>query len=413
MAKERSRSDGEADKAEQEQEIEEQGNGQEAEQAGRKSKRVLRPFPASTFEEALEIPVGIHRAAPGQGKIRRLTLFDFLNKSPDSGPSRQLIANASRYGLIKGSRTSEYLELTPDGSVASNPESPPRDKLRAGFRLAVERISPFQTLYERLKGSRVPSQAVMRDILVEAGVSTDDADVGVDTFILNAKFLGLLQTIAGAERLLSLEHTAEQLSASIPSTAAVVQEVEQEHTPSPSTPPPQSIRQVESGWEQTCFYITPIGEEGSEQRMHSDLFLNYLVEPAMERFKFKVVRADHIGKPGMITAQVIQHVLNSRLVVADLSFHNPNVFYELSLRHATGLPVVQVIRKGERIPFDLDQFRTIQIDNSSIYSLVPHLETYRSEIANQARRVLESSDPIDNPLTIFCPGLKLSVGIGA
>jgi hypothetical protein len=158
-----------------------------------------------------------------------------------------------------------------------------------------------------------------------------------------------------------------------------------------------------------CFYITPIGDEDTEQRKHSDLFLSYIVEPALETFKLKVVRADQIGKPGMITAQVIDHILKARLVVADLSFHNPNVFYELCLRHATRLPVVQIIRKGDPIPFDLDQYRTIQIDNSSIYALVPQLEIYRSEIANQARRALESSEPADNPLTLFCPGIRLMV----
>ena len=110
-------------------------------------------------------------------------------------------------------------------------------------------------------------------------------------------------------------------------------------------------------WSKICFYITPIGEEDSEERRHSDLFLNSIVEPALEEFDLKVVRADQIGKPGMITSQVIEHVLKSRLVIADLSFHNPNVFYELCLRHVCRLPTVQIIRKADRIPFDLDQFR--------------------------------------------------------
>ena len=41
-----------------------------------------------------------------------------------------------------------------------------------------------------------------------------------------------------------------------------------------------------------CFYITPIGEDGSEYRKHSDLFLGSIVEPAIEPFKLKVIRAD-------------------------------------------------------------------------------------------------------------------------
>jgi hypothetical protein len=114
------------------------------------------------------------------------------------------------------------------------------------------------------------------------------------------------------------------------------------------------------------------------------------------------------GKPGMITAQVVEYILRSKLVVADLSFHNPNVFYELSLRHACRLPTVQIIRKCDKIPFDLDQFRTIQIDTSSIFTMVPNLQSYKAEIATQVRMALKDPDSVDNRLTTFCPTLKVA-----
>src|SRR5258708_3014094 len=52
--------------------------------------RTLRSFPASTFEEAFILADAIQKFALGQEKVRKLTLFDKLGKSPDSGPSRQL-----------------------------------------------------------------------------------------------------------------------------------------------------------------------------------------------------------------------------------------------------------------------------------------------------------------------------------
>lgn len=55
--------------------------------------------------------------------------------------------------------------------------------------------------------------------------------------------------------------------------------------------------------------------------------------PAFEKFEYKVIRADNIGKPGMITNQIIDYIMNAAFVVCDLSYHNPNVFYELALRH--------------------------------------------------------------------------------
>jgi hypothetical protein len=144
--------------------------------------------------------------------------------------------------------------------------------------------------------------------------------------------------------------------------------------------------------------------EGSEQRQHSDLFMGSLIEPAIQELGLRLVRADQIGEAGLITAQVIEHIVRSPLVIADLSYHNPNVFYELALRHAVRRPIVQVIRSADRVPFDLQPFRTIIIDNSSIYTLVPKLDTYRAEISAQIRMAMESpAGDSDNPLTTFYP----------
>ena len=69
-------------------------------------------FPVSSFEEALALANAIQKHASGQ-KVRRLTLFDQMGKSPDSGPSRQLIVNSNRYGLTKGSAVSEHSRVDP------------------------------------------------------------------------------------------------------------------------------------------------------------------------------------------------------------------------------------------------------------------------------------------------------------
>ena len=138
-------------------------------------------------------------------------------------------------------------------------------------------------------------------------------------------------------------------------------------------------------------------------RQHSDLILASLVEPAIEELDLHVIRADGIDRPGVITAQVIEHIAKARLVVADLSFHNPNVFYELALRHATGKPTVHLIRTQDRIPFDIDQFRTIRVDTTDLYAFVPQIETYKAEIATQARRPLDEEGTPAGPLVVFYP----------
>lgn len=134
----------------------------------------------------------------------------------------------------------------------------------------------------------------------------------------------------------------------------------------------------------------------------------YLIEPALREFNLKGVRADQMAKPGMIGKQIVEHILKSRLVIADLSFHNPNAFYELCLRHTTRLPTVQIIRAADKIPFDLNQYRTIPIDIRSVYSLCPKLQTYSAQVANQVRRALEDSESGDNPISLYYPNAKLT-----
>lgn len=201
-----------------------------------------------------------------------------------------------------------------------------------------------------------------------------------------------------AERVLKLDHALDELP-KLPSGSSA-----NAHTPRPIGLP---LADDTHDWQKICFYITPIGQENSEHRKHSDMFLNCVVEPALREIGLKVIRADHIGKPGMIGVQVVEHVIKSRLVIADLSYHNPNVFYELCLRHVCGLPTVQIIRAMDEMPFDLQQFRTIQIDTTDIYTLVPKLETYKAEIATQVRLALEDPDTVDNPIRAYCPKLRV------
>lgn len=370
------------------------------EAALQKKKRTQRPFPACPFEEALDFAKLI--LDYGSGKpVRRISLFDHIGKSPDSSTSRQAITNANKYGLTKGGYQADQLELTPDGARAVDEELGKREVLKSRIKLAIEDIEPFEKLYQRFLGNKLPAKAALIDAIKEFEVADDFAEEAVDTFIVNLRFLGLLQTLSGADRIVTIDHLME----SLPARSLVTEG----HVQSLKKPAGQLVTLEHAQYDTTCFYITAIGEDNSEQRQHSDLFLGSFVEPALETFKMTVVRADMIDKPGVITRQIIDYLLRSRLVIADLSFHNPNVFYELAIRHAARLPVVQLIRAADRIPFDLNQVRTIKIDTTDIYSLVPKIDTYRAEIASQVRRALEDPDSVDNPITTFYPSLRMQI----
>lgn len=141
-----------------------------------------------------------------------------------------------------------------------------------------------------------------------------------------------------------------------------------------------------------AFIISPIGDPGSEIRKRADAILKYVIEPPLSECGYKAVRADKISEPGIITSQVITHIMNDPLVVADLTGHNPNVFYELAVRHAIKKPVVQLIHKGERIPFDVSTTRTIQIDHQDLQSV----DEAKQELVKQIRAAEKDPSKVDS-----------------
>jgi hypothetical protein len=300
------------------------------------------------------------------------------------------------------------LELTPAGNEATSDETKPGKKLAARFGLAISAISPFHFLYEKIKGNKVPAKEVIADYLSEAEVADSEKAECIDTFTLNAKFLGLLRTIGASERLISIEQAVEEAPAETSTSGTPASGTESVLPAMPIIPPEPSAQPASEDFNKICFYITPIGNEDSEERRHADFLMEYIIKPAVKEFDLTVVRADQMGKPGMIGKQVIEHILKARLVIADLSFHNPNVFYELCLRHTTRLPTVQLKREIDKIPFDVNQYRTIPIETRDPYTLVPKLQTYTAQVANQVRRALDDSESGDNPISLYYPSVKLT-----
>ncbi|WP_431918748.1 hypothetical protein [Micromonospora wenchangensis] len=118
-----------------------------------------------------------------------------------------------------------------------------------------------------------------------------------------------------------------------------------------------------------CFVIAPIGPEGSEIRKRSDQILKHLIRPVVEARGFIAERGDEIERQGMITSQVLDRIIRYDLVIADLTDHNANVFYELAVRHALRKPFVQLIAKGQQLPFDVLGMRTIEVDHTDLDSV--------------------------------------------
>ena len=146
----------------------------------------------------------------------------------------------------------------------------------------------------------------------------------------------------------------------------------------------------------TCFVIAPIDDPDTPTRKWSDQVLRHIIRPAVEPLGYKAIRADEIDKPGIITTQVLNQVVESELVIADLTERNPNVFYELAIRHAISKPFVQIIKKSEQLPFDVAQNRTVFVDLQDPDNVADSVKQITSQIES-----LESDpEDVDNPISV-------------
>lgn len=78
-----------------------------------------------------------------------------------------------------------------------------------------------------------------------------------------------------------------------------------------------------------------------------------------------VMRADEVAAPGAITTDILTRIMHADIVVADVTYPNPNVFYELGLRHAChNCTIIIKDRQAPRAPFDIAHLRHIEYDNT-------------------------------------------------
>jgi hypothetical protein len=104
-----------------------------------------------------------------------------------------------------------------------------------------------------------------------------------------------------------------------------------------------------------CFVISPFG--GWNDRYYSEIYM-----PAVRDAGLEPRRADDLYRPSAIVHDIWNYVKNSRVMLADLTGKNPNVFYGLGLAHATGKPVVLLTQEIDDVPFDLRALRVIEYE---------------------------------------------------
>jgi hypothetical protein len=144
-----------------------------------------------------------------------------------------------------------------------------------------------------------------------------------------------------------------------------------------------------------CFVISEFGRD-EKARSERKQTLKHLVKRVLEPKGYHVERADDIDDLGQITHQIIERLLDDDLVVADLTGLNPNVFYELAVRHAARKPVITLMTFGESIPFDLKDVRTVFYDLHD----PDKLEAAQQELRQKVDAIEASPNDVRNPITV-------------
>lgn len=259
-------------------------------------------------------------------------------------------------------------------------------------------LSRFFTDYN---GSPFPAEQHIGNVLeVRYGVPRERIEEAKTIIKENGLFSGILQQQADGSMIVRLD----------PASTGMPRRVESTEEQSTTALAPPSPSQGSLDYLHMCFVITPIGDDSSEERRHANMVLKNVIEPVVLELGLFALRADQIDRAGLITQQIFECLAKAKACIADLSFNNPNAFYELGVRHMCKLPTVQIIRKGDRIPFDVSQGRTIKIDMTDVYSVIESVESAKKELKQHLKHVLSGEyKGEDNPINTYLPGVEVDL----
>ena len=148
-----------------------------------------------------------------------------------------------------------------------------------------------------------------------------------------------------------------------------------------------------------CLVICPFGPEGSEIRERSNQLFKDLIEPTLTAEGYdETYRLIDDAQPGSIGNQMITDLYNADLVIADLTNLNPNVFYELALRHSVAKPFIHISDNVENIPFDIKEISVIRIGQSYAEG-----KKFIEKLKNQIQKINRGEGHFKNPASELRP----------
>jgi len=151
-----------------------------------------------------------------------------------------------------------------------------------------------------------------------------------------------------------------------------------------------------------AFVIMPFSSTATcSAKQWTEIYEN-LFRPAVEECGYSCERAK--SKTGSLIKSIIEKLRTSRIVLADITDRNPNVFYELGVRHSLSKRTIIMAQGIEHVPSDLRGYWFIDYENT-LGGVTP----FKKEIRRLFDEIQEDPDKSDNPVSDFLAQQNLSV----
>lgn len=139
---------------------------------------------------------------------------------------------------------------------------------------------------------------------------------------------------------------------------------------------------------ESAFVVTQIGDKGSVERKRADEITDYVITPVLAEFQLGIIRADRDPTPGQITPQMLRTLLEAKVVIADLTGRNPNVYYELAVAQSFSKPTITMVDQAANVAFDSKDERLIELGEYKSALSVPQAEDAKKALRSALKVVL-------------------------
>jgi hypothetical protein len=295
-------------------------------------------FPKHTLEDAIRVAKAIEDKNGGNPMRAEMLARAVGFNQPNDWRFQDLLKAARMYGLVSSSGASATAALEKTGQDIVAPSSP--QQRREALRQAFHAVEDFKKVDDFYRGKRIPEDEYFLNTLTrDFSIPRDRVEKFAEIFSANLQFLRSFDVTTEAEprpTMADVEAGALQPEGTSRSSRAAKE---------------TRIRQFLD----TCFVMMPFGQW--YDRYYQDIYV-----PAIRDAGVEPVRADELFSTGSVVEQIWEQIEKAKVLLAELTDKNANVFYELGLAHAARKPVVFTSGRVDDVPFDLRHLRVIVYD---------------------------------------------------